>query len=409
MENERFNKKRVIENIVIGSGLICVFIIFFLGSMTVYKLYIENRVLNEVSTENKETLTMINEALNMLDSKYIDIDEVTKNDLVIGAVKGIMDSVGDPYTRFIDSEEFKEILVPNVEEFFGIGVNVVYDSKTEGILVLSTIAGGDAMTKGIKSEDVIIKVDDIVLSKDTYKEAVDAIKGEENTTVNLVVYRAGEVLNITCVRKKIVVNDIEANVLENNIGYVKISEFSKDISASFKKEYEEIASKNDLKGLIIDLRNNPGGNLDEVVDIADYILPKGEIVRVKYIDKQDKVYLSKEDSKIDLPIVLLVNGNSASASEILTGAIKDLNYGTIVGTTTFGKGIVQSVEPLKSGIGALSITNAKYYTASLVEIHGNGIAPHIEVKLDDKYENSVYVPFENDKQLQKAIEIIKKS
>lgn len=406
MEDSKFNSKRVFENITIGAGIIIIFIIFFFAGMTVYNLYIQDKVINEITDENKVSLLQINEVLNMLEEKYIDMDEVDMTELVTGAIEGIMNSIDDPYTRFVDNEEFDSMLVPNVEEFYGIGVNVVYDSDTQGILVLSTIAGGDAMDKGIKTGDIIIKVDDLTVSKDTYTDAVDAIKGEENTTVDLVIYRDEEILEITCTRKKIVVNDIETDILDENIGYVKISEFSADISDTFITEYENLASENSLKGLIIDLRNNPGGNLDEVVDIADYILPEGEIVIVKYTDKEDKVYLSDEENKIELPIVVLVNSNSASASEILTGAIKDLNYGTIVGTTTFGKGIVQSVEALDSGLGALSITNAKYYTASLSEIHGNGISPDIEVLLDEEYENSVYIPFEYDTQLQKALELL---
>ena len=400
------DKNRLKENIIIGSSILLIGIVIFFACLTIYNLYIENKVLNSISNENSEYLSQINEAMNLLEDKYIDIKNVDKNELVIGAIEGLVASVDDPYTRFVSNEEFLDMITPSNEEYFGIGVHVVYDREKNGILIVGVMPGSEAESKGMKLGDIILQVNDIKLSADTYTKAIDAIKGEENTKVKLTILKEnGKIIEEQYTRRKTVVTDIEFKTIENNIGYIKINSFGAGVSKEFEKALNKLKNK---AGLIIDLRNNPGGTLTEVVDIAESILPKGEIVRIKYTDKQDKVYYSDGSSKLNIPLIVLVNEDSASASEILAGAVKDLKGGTVVGTTTFGKGIVQSVEKLDSGIGAISITNSKYYTASGNEIHGKGIIPNIEIHLDEKVKDNIYLTFDEDIQLQKAIEIIKK-
>ena len=402
------DKNRIKENIIIGSALILIAAVIFTVAYTSYNVFVENKILNNISTENSEELIKINEVLNVIDTKYIDSDHINKDDLVIGAIEGITAAVGDPYTRFVTNKEFSEMLVPNNEEYYGIGVHVIYDKKEKGILVVGVMPGSEAESQGMEAGDVILKVADIALNEEVYNEAIDAIKGEENTKVKLVIRKKdGTVIEDEYTRKKTFVTDLEYKVIDNNIGYVKINNFGIDVSKVFKEAIKDLESKN-VSGITIDVRDNPGGNLTEVVEICKSILPKGEIVRVKYTDKEDKVYLSDGSSKLNVPLVVLVNENSASASEIFAGAVKDLKAGTIVGMTTFGKGIVQSVETLDSGIGAISVTTSKYYTASGNEIHKKGIVPDIELDLSKEAKEKIYIDFEEDIQLQKAIQILNK-
>ena len=208
-------------------------------------------------------------------------------------------------------------------------------------------------------------------------------------------------------RKKIQVNNVESEVLDNDVGYIKILQFENDIYNQFKEQYENLLSKN-VKGLIIDLRNNPGGLVSETIKILDLLLPRGEVLKLTYKDGRNKVYKCSDNKQIEIPLAILVNGSSASASEILAGAIKDSGKGVVVGTQTYGKGIVQEIEKLECR-GALSITVAKYYTSSGVEIHKNGIEPNIVVELPEEFKKQSVVSKNKDTQLQRAIEYINKN
>ena len=402
------DKDRIKENIIIGASLILIATVIFTVAYMSYNLFIENKILKNISAENSDYLVKINEAINLIDKKYIDSEHLNKDDLVIGAIEGITSAVGDPYTRFVTNEEFNEMLAPSNEEYNGIGVHVIYDREKSGILVVGVMPNSEAESQGMEAGDIILKVNDIMLSEDSYNDAIDNIKGEENTTVKLTILKEnGTVIQDEYTRRKTVITDLEYKIIDENIGYIKINSFGMDVSKLFKEAIKSLKDKK-VTGIVIDVRDNPGGNLSEVVEIGKSILPKGEIVRVKYTDKEDKVYLSDGSSKLDIPLTVLINENSASASEIFTGSIKDLKAGTVIGMTTFGKGIVQSVELLNSGIGALSVTTSKYYTASGNEIHKKGIKPDIEIDLNKEDKEKIYVDFEDDIQLQKAIEVLKK-
>ncbi len=277
--------------------------------------------------------------------------------------------------------------------------------KLGGIIISSVMPNSPAEAQGLEAGDIILKVKDLVCTYETYYDCIDLIKYKEPSTVHIVYSRNGEVLEGDFTTEVVNSNTTVSDVINENIGYIRIYSFDSGVSKEFKNEYEKLKAQN-IEGLIVDLRNNPGGLVSETYTILKSILPQGVIVKMVYKDGTEKVYDNKIDNKLDIPLVVLVNENSASASEIFAGAVKDLDAGEIVGTKTYGKGIVQSVEKLRLSSGAVSITNSRYYTASGHEIHKNGIEPDIEVVAKDEYKNKWYIPRDEDLELQKAIEVI---
>lgn len=345
----------------------------------------------------------IEEVLSLLQSKYM--GKLDVNELVDGAIEGIFSKIDDPYTRYLTDDEYDELINSGNEVYSGIGVHISLNSKTEQLVIIGVMPNSPAKNAGIKAGDIILSVDGIEANVDNYNESVDRIKGKVGTTVVLKIQRDGKTKEYSIVRNNIEANNIESCVIKDNIGYIRIFEFSNGIYDQFKDEYNNLVSKQKVKALIIDLRNNPGGLVSDTVKIADMLVKEGIILKTVNSDGTTKVYTSGE-SHIEIPLAVLVNENSASASEILAGCIKDLQQGTIIGTTTFGKGIVQSVVKLDNG-GAVSITTSKYYTASGIEIHKNGIEPNIVINLPKGVVNDMYISEKNDSQLKKAIEIVK--
>jgi carboxyl-terminal processing protease len=345
----------------------------------------------------------IEEVLSLLQSKYM--GKLDVNELVDGAIEGIFSKIDDPYTRYLTDDEYDELINSGNEVYSGIGVHISLNSKTEQLVIIGVMPNSPAKNAGIKAGDIILSVDGIEANVDNYNESVDRIKGKVGTTVVLKIQRDGKTKEYSVVRNNIEANNIESSVIKDNIGYIRIFEFSNGIYDQFKDEYNNLVSKQKVKALIIDLRNNPGGLVSDTVKIADMLVKEGIILKTVNSDGTTKVYAS-EESNIEIPLAVLVNENSASASEILAACIKDLQQGTIIGTTTFGKGIVQSVIKLDNG-GAVSITTSKYYTASGIEIHGNGIDPNIVINLPKGVINDMYISEKNDSQLKKAIEIVK--
>lgn len=403
MEKERLNidKDKVITNSIIGVLIVIVSAAIILSATVILKPILEK---GEIINKNSEYINRIEEAFVRIYSEYV--DEIDMDTLVKGAISGMAKSTGDPYTRYVTEEEYNKMLVEGTEEYYGLGIHISYDEKTNGIVILSLMPNSPALEEGLLAGDVILKVGDLTCNMDTYYDCVDNIKGEENSQVELTILRENETFTKKYTRRKVVANNIEAKKLDGNIGYIRILSFENDVSKQFKTEYDKF-KKDNVSSLVIDLRNNPGGLVNEAIDIARQLLPKGDIVKLIYRDKPEKVYSCDGKNEIKIPVVVLVNGNSASASEILAGAIKDSKVGTLVGEKTFGKGIVQTVERLKDN-SALSLTTSKYYTISGVEIHKNGIEPNVIVNLDEEYKNKFYVPFDKDYQLKKAIEILNK-
>ncbi len=357
---------------------------------------------NSVDFEN---IQKYNEVKRLLNGYYY--EEVNQNDMLEGSIAGMVDSLKDPYTVYFTKEQMKVFDENTTGSYVGIGVSLNMDE--EGLLtIVEAFPESPAKDVGMMSGDKIVKVDneDVTTIRDQ-DYIISKIKGEENTKVKITVFRPSEgtYLDFDIIRKKIKIENITSEVMDGNIGYIKINMFDSEIAKYFGNHLNGLVDKN-IKGLIIELRDNPGGDYNEVCARADRLLPEGLIVYTE--DKLGNRSERRSDStELNMPLVILVNGYSASASEILSGAVKDHDKGTLIGTKTFGKGLVQAVQKLEDGSG-LKVTVARYFTPSGVCIHKEGIEPDIVIELDEKYSNlSVsQVPREDDVQLKKALEVI---
>lgn len=383
--------------------------VVFLG-----KGFLEPRyeIIFEPGSVSYESIKKFNQARKALKENFY--EEVDENVLLEGAVAGMAASLNDPYTVYYTKEQMEKLLeIPKKSEetYVGIGVSIITD--TDGLVtVVEPFEGTPAYEAGIKQGDKIIKVndEDVTGLKDE-NAVVQMIRGPENTTVKITVFRPseGRPIDFEIVREKITVQlNIRSEVLDGNIGYIRLISFMDD---KIDKEFEEHLQKlinSKIKGLVIDLRDNPGGYYHKVVAIADRLIPEGLIVYTE--DRNKNVQKEFSDKReLNIPMAVLINKNSASASEILAGAIKDHKKGILVGEKTFGKGLVQNLVTLDDGSG-IKITVSRYFTPSGVCIHGTGIEPDVHVKLDDKYMYTPIsqVPREDDIQLKKAIESLKR-
>lgn len=395
-ERKRFINKAVIISIIV------VFSAIVIGAMTLVAMSLIKNTKTSNGEDISKYMTRIEDAIKMVKSKYI--DDIDTEKLVDGAVAGIAEATGDPYTRYMDEEEYSQMLNSGTETYGGLGIHITYDTKSEGIIILGIMPDAPALDADLKIGDVILSVDGTVVSQKSFYECVDKLKGEAGSEVKLIIKRDNDTLEKTVKREEIIPNNVESDIMDGNIGYIRIWSFDNNVYKQFKTEYEKLKSKN-ITGLVIDVRNNPGGLVSDTVSILKEMLPKCDIVKLVYKDESERVYKCDGKNQINIPVAVLVNSGSASASEILASAIKDSNTGVLIGTKTYGKGIVQEVQQL-DGKGALSITVAKYYTASGVEIHKNGIEPNITVELPEGYQKSSSVPRDKDTQLIKAIEYI---
>lgn len=395
--------------------VITVFVTFILTSVGMYS-YLSNQV-GKSKTDINTILGGLNSSSNYMDlddklaaykqvlDKYY-LGNVDESKLEEGAVKGYVEGVGDKYTEYISKEDMNDYTSEIMGNYTGVGIYMVKDTKTNKIEVLSPIKNSPAEKAGILPKDLIKSVDGVDYTADDMTTASNKIKGEEGSTVKLEIIRDGKVLNFELKREKITVNPVEGEVLNNNIGYISFSSFDENTASEFKAKYEELKSKG-IKSLIIDLRNNGGGIVDEATKIADYILDKGSTILYE-VDKNnnEKEIKSESDPIINMPIVVLVNGNTASSSEILSGALKDLKKATIIGTKTYGKGVIQQILTLSDGSG-IKVTTEEYQTPNRNKINEIGIDPDVTVELPDTVENVLSVTRDQDTQLQKAIEILK--
>lgn len=360
----------------------------------------------EKKNVNIKNIEKFDQVRNILKNDfYKNVDE---NVLLEGAVEGMARSLNDPYTRYLTVDEKSADTQDMQGSYVGIGAVVTLD-ENDVPTVEEIYNGSPAQEAGLLPADKIVRVDgrDVTTMRDLAK-ITGMIKGKENTKVSITVFRTTEskLLEFGIIRKKVSGVNVSSEVLPDNIGYLKIEKFDYEVAAAFYNHMSDLLVKG-INGLIIDLRDNPGGSYDQVVKIADMILPKGLIVYTEDKYKRKEPQYSDENC-IDLPIAVLVNGYSASASEILAGAIKDNKWGKLIGTKTFGKGLVQEVKMLDDGSG-LNVTIARYFTPSGVCIQGKGIKPDIEVQVSDKYKGfPVYkIPRSEDIQFSRAVEYIK--
>ncbi|NLM05050.1 MAG: S41 family peptidase [Clostridiales bacterium] len=330
--------------------------------------------------------------------------EVDGDKLIEYSIKGLFQGVEDPYTSYMTESEFEELMTRTQGSYGGIGV-IITPGDDGLVTVVSPIENTPGERAGIVTNDKILSVDGKAVTGDDLDYAADLMKGEPGSEVILSIWRESrrEPFEVKIIREEIRLETVRSEVLENNIGYIRISMFDEQTAKDFETHLNDLERQN-IKGLIIDLRNNPGGLLDECLKIADMLL--GEQVIVYTEDRHGNREIERSDAKqIDLPLAILVNNGSASASEILAGSVKDGNRGKIVGSTTFGKGLVQQVKPLNDGTG-FKFTVSEYFTPNGYNIHGIGIEPDIVIDLPEELEEQTNMERHEDIQLQKAIEVI---
>ena len=393
---------------VIMLVLLVAFITFILTTIGMYKYFTGTgfgKSLVSSSNANNEIANELNKYRKIIDKYYL--GDVYEEKLKEGAIKGYIEGLGDKYSEYISKEDMEDYMADTTGNFVGIGIYMVQDTKSNKIMVLSPIKGGPAEKAGIQPGDYIISVDDVDYAGDQMSVAANKIKGEAGTTVKIKILRDSETKEYELKREKITVNPVEGKVLDNNIGYLEFSSFDDGTAEEFKNKYEEL-QKQGITSLIIDLRNNGGGIVKEALEIADYILNKDDVILYE-VDKNDKetVEKSTNDPIINMPIVVLTNGNTASSSEILAGALKDHGKATIIGEKTYGKGVIQQLLTLPDGSG-LKITSEEYLTPNKTKINGIGIEPDEQISLPDTVKNVLNVEEKDDTQLQKAIETLKK-
>ena len=398
-EAKNFYKKGVGIGIAIGALsvlLLCGILFGIVASRQREKIVESNRASLSLGSDVTEKINLL---INLADTYFLyDYD---KDEMADNLYKAVMNSLNDKYSVYYTPEEYAKLTESTEGVFYGIGTVVTKDEDTGYIRIVQVYEDSPADKAGIKDEDLITAVDGSTVKDMDLDMAIDMIRGEEGTTVTVTVMRGDEVMDVDIERGKIDIVTVSSEMLDNDIGYIQIAQFEGVTLNQFNEAFDEL-NEQGMKGLIIDLRDNPGGRLDTVTEILDRLLPEGVIVYTE--DKNGNRDEIKSDAECDLniPCVVLVNGNSASASEIFAGAMQDFGLGEIMGTQTFGKGIVQHIMGMEDG-SAVKITVQNYYTPNGNNIHGIGITPDEVVELDEE----AYIQDGIDTQFDAAAEYIK--
>ena len=413
-EDEKEKKPKTFgKGMFIGvlSGIIGAVMVLWLGvniyqNVTGYPILLGSNSISVVTNDSildEETAVKLDELMEYIAVLYD--GEYDEDDLRNSLYAGLLDGLGDPYSTYYTAEEYADFQVSTSGSFCGIGAGLQQDADTMEVIIKTVYDDTPASEAGLLAGDYILSADGIEATSMELSDFISNIRGEAGTTVTLEIYRpdTDETFTVDVTRRQVVLPSVAGQILENHIGYIQISEFQTNTAIQFESVYDEL-EEDGMEYLIVDLRDNPGGTLDSVTALLDYLLPEGTIVSVENKYGTVKEYTS-DASCVDIPLVVLVNGNSASASEIFAGAIKDYEYGTLIGTTTYGKGIVQSIYPLSDG-DAIKITTAKYYTPSGSYIHGVGIDPDIELEYEFLGTEEDTYSWELDNQIQKAIEVL---
>ena len=395
--NEKKAKLQSIYKIIMLL-ILTIVITFTLTTLFIYKevknIYTSEILGGSVTSDEVGLLKTLENFKSILEAKYI--GEINEEDLIEGALKGYVAGLGDPYTQYLGKAEMNNFNEETSSQYVGIGVYV--SNINNQIYVVGVMAGSPAEESGIQAEDIITKIDGIEYKGEELEKATSVLKAEEGTTVNVTVEREGKEIDLKVTRKKIKVEHVNSEMLENNIAYLQIDSFDSGVASSFKEKALELIN-NGAKKMIIDLRSNGGGIVSEATDLADLFVEKDKTILITKgkNEKDEKLTKAKTDPVIkDIPLVILVNENTASASEILAGALKELYGAKIVGKTTYGKGVIQTVYTLSDGSG-LKITTDQYFTPNHNQINEVGIKPDYEVSLTSSTE---------DTQLKKAIEVL---
>ncbi|MBQ6589139.1 MAG: S41 family peptidase [Butyrivibrio sp.] len=382
--------------LVVAIAVFSLLYVFKTGMASILGISAQSKILNE------ETLGKIQALEDVIDTYYYKTD-IDVQDEADGMYKGLMDSLGDPYSVYYTEEELDEMMNSTKGIYYGIGAYVSFDNSINMARISGVMPGSPAEAAELCVDDIIYEINKESTQGLSLEEVVSLIKGEAGTTVHLTLIRTGVAndVEVDVERAQIEVPTVSTEVFDDNIGYLKITEFDEVTYSQFVEGMADLRAQN-IEGLIIDLRSNPGGNLSTVCDIARQLLPEGVIVYTEDRDGNREDYTCDGQNKIDIPVVVLVNQYSASASEILAGAIKDYNLGKLVGKTTYGKGIVQRIFDLRDGT-AVKLTVSNYFTPNGINIHGVGIEPDVEVE----YDAEAYAEDKTDTQLNKAKEVMK--
>ena len=340
-------------------------------------VYIQSDAVTDGSGIGSEVEAKLNAIDSVLDSFYF--DEVDEEKAKNNIYKAYLSSYGDKYTVYYTADEYNKLKETTNGTFYGIG-SVCQLSEEGGILLVDVYDNGAGYKAGLRTGDRIVKVDDTDVTDMDLSSAVALVKGEKGTTVRLGIVREGVTCDYTVVRDEVEIQTVNYAMTDDSIGYIAISQFESVTAKQFKAAIEDLKAQG-AKGIVIDIRNNPGSLLTTVVTMLKYILPNGLIVYTEDKAGNRKEYSDSDNEELDIPLAVLVNGNSASASEIFAGAIQDYKKGIIVGTQTYGKGIVQTLKPLTDG-SAIKFTIAKYFTPKGQDIHGNGVTPDVVVEFD---------------------------
>ena len=399
MNNKAKNIYRTIMLIVFVA-----LITFVLTSIFMYKKIGTTTSIN-IPGISTDLINKLYTVRKIIDNEYV--SEIEEENLVEGAVKGYVEGLGDEYTEYFTKSEMEEFKSEVQGNYVGVGIYMMQNTKENNIVILYPIEGSPAEKAGLKSGDIIKKVDDTEFTGEDFEKVSTYIKGKEGTKVKIEIERNGENLTFEVERKKIDLYPIKTEILQNNIGYIKVSSFDDDCAKEFKQTYNELNKSNKLKGLIIDLRNNGGGIVDEALDMVDLILDKDKIELISINKKgEEEIKKSKSNPVINVPIVVLVNGNTASASEIFAAALKENGKATIVGEKTYGKGVIQELISLRDGSG-IKVTIEEYLTPNRNKINKVGITPDKEVTLPDTVTSIYNIEKTEDTQLQEAIKLFK--
>lgn len=399
---EETNEKKVKKSY----GVLKIIIAIILTAIITYFCTI-NFTLN--SYLNGADITYLTTKLVLIKNKLEDtyIYDMDSEKMIESSIKGYVNGIGDKYTEYLTKEDMKELLETTSGSFVGIGVYMVNNTADNTIVIVGVIDGSVAQSVGLQVGDIISKVNDIEYKGEQLDKVSESIKGEEGSEVKITVIRNSETLDFNIKRSSVKIKSVNSKMLDDNIGYIQIASFNDGTADEFKSAYNEIKDSV-KKGLVIDLRNNGGGVVDESLKIAETMVEKGKTLLITADkNKNEKVDKSKENPIINVPVILLINNYTASASEILAGTLKENCGYKIVGIQSYGKGVIQSIYSFKDGTG-LKVTMEEYFTPNHNVINKVGISPDIEVDLDDEWKNISNVPYENDLQLQRAVEELNK-
>ena len=392
-EKEVNSKRRYGAIKIIIAIILTAIVTYFVTVNITLKSYLNSSGMLYLATK----INLINQKLSS-ESIY----DLNENKMFESALKGYVDGIDDKYTQYLTKDEMNELLEDTSGSYVGIGVYMADNTADNSILIIGVIEGSIAEKEGIKAGDIIKKVDGVEYTGEQIDAVSSKIKGEEGTTVSITILRDNEEKEFNITRSNVKLKTVSSKMLENNKAYIKITAFNDGTANEFKETYENL-KQNNPTGLVIDLRNNGGGLVTESLDIAETMVEKGKtlLITANKNNKED-IRKSKENPTVTIPVVVLINQNTASASEILSGILRDdCNY-KIIGTKSYGKGVIQTVYSFSDGSG-LKVTTEEYFTPNHNKINKVGITPDIEVSLDSEWENMSNIPYENDLQLQEAV------